>query len=59
MSIEAALAAPERRLAIAVGDWRLCLELAAAHDGPISAWPLRSGQAEFAAGQSYRAAPAT
>ena len=37
----------DRRLVIAVGDWRLCLELAA-HDGPVSARPLRSGQAEIA-----------
>jgi hypothetical protein len=43
---------PGRRLAIAVGDWRLCLELAAAHDGPVSPGRCGPGQAELAAGQS-------
>jgi hypothetical protein len=40
-----------RRLAIAVGDWRPCLELAAI-DGLTSAWLLWSGQAECATGQA-------
>jgi len=31
---------------------RLCIELAAVHDGPISAWPVGAGRAELTTGQS-------